>query len=262
MVLDSFESGRFLRILLLWTQREVGTRYAGSLAGALWALLIPLANIGLFYFVFAVVLKVRVPELALEQGYFFYLLSGLLPWMGISEGITRATYSLVAQEQLLQKIAFPVAVLPIAAILASLLPQLIGMVILAVLLGSIGLFTFSMLGVIPLLLCQLAISCGLGLLLAVFVVGFRDLLHLVPILIQFLFYATPILYPRSMVPEAFQEWFLFNPIAVLVDGYHAAFLGLPFPWSSLAALLVWAALLGGGGVWLFRALRGNLGDWL
>ncbi len=254
--------GQILRILRLWTRREITSRYAGSLIGVLWALLLPLGNIFLFYFVFAVILKVRVPELAFEQGYFFYLLAGLLPWMGLAEGITRAAYSLVTQEQLLQKIAFPVAVLPIAAVLASLLPQLIGMLIFIGMLALFGLLKSSIFELIPLLFCQLAMTCGLGLLLAVLAVGFRDLLHLVPIFVQFLFYATPILYPYSMVPVPYQTWFLFNPFAVLVAGYHAAFLGLPFSSSCLIALLVWTSLLGGGGLWLFRALRGALGDWL
>lgn len=262
MAFDRVELVQFLRILYLWTRREVAARYAGSLAGALWAVLMPLGNIFLFYFVFAVVLKVRVPELALEHGYFFYLLSGLLPWMGLAEGVTRATYALVAQEPLLQKIAFPVAVFPVAAVLASLLPQLIGMLIFLMLLASSSLLMPSILGLILLILCQLAMTCGLGLFLAVLAVGFRDLLHLVPMLVQFLFYATPVLYPRSMVPVEFQGWFLFNPFAVLVEGYQAVFLGLPLPFSSLVALLVWTAVLGGGGLWLFRALRGAMGDWL
>ncbi|GAB6067978.1 hypothetical protein JCM13664_12970 [Methylothermus subterraneus] len=262
MVFDRLELVRFLQILRLWTRREVTARYAGSLIGVLWAFLLPLGNIALFYFVFAVVLKVRIPELNLEHGYFFYLLAGLLPWMGLAEGITRATYSLVVQEQLIQKIAFPVAVFPVSAVLASLLPQLIGMLIFLGLLAISGLLTFSTLGLIPLLLCQLAMTCGLGLLLAVLAAGFRDLLHLVPILVQFLFYATPILYSRSMVPEEYQVWFFFNPFAALVDGYHAVLLSLPLPISSLLALLVWTGLLGGGGLWLFRTLRGALGDWL
>ncbi len=252
-----------LRVLRLWTRREIASRYAGSGAGLLWALLHPLLNIALFYFVFAVVLKVRVPELALENGYFFYLLAGLLPWLGLSEGVVRAAQSLVANEQLLQKVVFPVAVLPLSAILASLVPQLLGMVVLTVLLAFQAALDWVHLLWLPLLLLgQLALSAGLGLLLAALSVVFRDLVQLVPVLMQFLFYATPILYPRSLVPEAYQHWFLANPVALLMDGYHAAFLGLPWPSASRVGLLLWSLGLAGFGLWSFRRLRLLLGDWL
>lgn len=260
---EKFWRSSLLQILRLWTRREIRARYAGSLAGVLWAFLLPLCHILLFYFVFSVVLKVRVPELELENGYFLYLLAGLLPWLGLSEGIARAAQSLVAHEQLLQKVVFPAFVFPVAAVLAALLPQLVGMLLLLLLLWIHAVLKFQALLWLPLLLsCQVAMSLGMGSLLAILTLGFRDFLQLVPVLLQFLFYATPILYPRSMVPQPYQDWFLFNPFAVLVDGYHAAFLDLPLPFQSLVALLVWSTLLGGGGMWLFHRLQGTLGDWL
>ncbi len=252
-----------LQVLRLWTRREIVSRYAGSAGGMLWALLHPLLNIVLFYFVFAVVLKVRVPELRLENGYFFYLLAGLLPWLGLSEGLVRASQSLVAHEQLLQKVVFPVFVLPVSAILASLVPQLIGMGILMALLALHSALDWAGLLWLPLLLlCQLILTAGLGLFLAALSVVFRDLVQLVPVLVQFLFYATPILYPRSMVPEKYQHWFLANPFALLMDGYHAAFLGLPWPGAGRLGLLLWSLALGTLGLLLFRRLRALLGDWL
>ncbi len=263
MAADGFWRSNAFQVLRLWTRREITARYAGSVVGMLWALLLPLFQIVLFYFVFAVVLKVRIPELELENGYFFYLLAGLLPWFGLSEGISRATQSLVAQEQLLQKVVFPVFVFPVAAVLSSLLPQLFGMMLLIGLLGIyVALEPVALLWLPLLLFCQLAITTGLGLVLSVMAACFRDLLQLVPVVLQFLFYATPILYPRSMVPEPYQKWLLGNPFALLVDGYHAAFLGLSLPPSSLVALLIWTAVLGGGGALLFQRIRATLGEWL
>lgn len=263
MAAERLRCGSVLQILRLWTRREIRARYVGSVAGVLWAFLLPLCHMVLFYFVFAVVLKVRVPELELENGYFLYLLAGLLPWLGLSEGIARAAQSLVTHEQLLQKVAFPAFVFPVAAVLAALLPQLVGMLLLLLLLWVHAAIEPQALLWLPLLLsCQVVMSLGMGSLLAVLTLVFRDLLQLVPVFLQFLFYATPILYPRSMIPPPYRDWFVVNPFAVLVDGYHAAFLDLSLPFQSLSALLLWSTLLGGGGMWLFHRLQDALGDWL
>ncbi|MFN3918909.1 MAG: ABC transporter permease [Methylohalobius sp.] len=250
-------------LLRLWTRRELKVRYAGSWAGMLWALFLPLAYIGLFYFVFAVVLKIRIPELELKNGYFLYLLAGLLPWFGLSEGIGRAAQSLVAHESLLQKVVIPLWIFPTAAVLAAFLSQLFGMLILGMLLGWYAVLTpHAMLWLPLVLICQLAVSLGLGWILAGLTLGLRDLGQLVPIGLQFLFYATPILYPRSLVPLPYREWLIFNPFAVLTDAYHAVLLGFSWPPQSLVALLVWSALLGSGGWWLFRRFEVVLRDWL
>ena len=126
-------------LFLLWLRRDFKSRYAGSIAGLLWALLQPLFTIAIFYVVFALVLRVRIPEFANESGYFFYLLAGLLPWLSIADGIARASGALVAQEQFLQRIVFPIDILPVTVIVSSLAAQLVGTVIYIVMLWFAGL---------------------------------------------------------------------------------------------------------------------------
>ncbi len=260
-------SGRRLRgngyLFLLWVRRDLHARYAGSLGGGLWAVLLPLLTVGLFYVIFAVVLQVRIPALAGDSGYFFYLLAGLLPWLALSEGATRATGVLVAEEQFLQKLVFPVWILPGTVIAASLLPQLVGTLLFLVLLAGGGLLSLSSLVLWPLLFsCQIAMQWGLGLSLAVLGVHLRDLIQVLPVLLQLLFYASPILYPKTLVPADYQDLFLLNPFSSLIEAYHAVFLGLPLTGSSLVALIVWTLLLGGGGSLLYRLLKPTLGDYL
>ena len=250
-------------LFLLWVRRDLRARYAGSLGGALWALLLPLLTVALFYVIFALVLKVRIPELAGDGGYFFYLLAGLLPWLAISEGTARAAGVLVAQEQFLQKLVFPVWILPGTVIATSLLPQLVGTLVFLLLLAVSGLLSPASLFAWPLVLaCQLTMQWGLGLSLAVIGVHVRDLIQVLPVLLQLFFYATPILYPKSQVPEGYHNLFLLNPLAGLIEAYQSLFLGLPLEESSLAALLVWTVLLGGGGALLYRTLKPTLGDYL
>jgi lipopolysaccharide transport system permease protein len=250
-------------LFLLWVQRDLRARVAGSVAGLLWTLLLPLLTVAVFYVMFALVLQVRVPELAGANGYFYYLLAGLLPWLSLSEGLSRATGSLVAQEQFLQKLVFPVWVIPGTVVITSLLPQLVGTLALVILLALAGLLQPLALLAWPLLLAvQLLLQWGLGLALAVLGMHLRDLVQVLPVILQIFFYATPILYPRSLVPEAYQGWFLLNPFAGLMDAYHALFLGLPLATSSLLALGGWTLLLGLGGIGLFRLLKPTLGDYL
>jgi len=249
-------------LLLLWLRRDLKSRYAGSLGGLLWAFLLPLFTVAIFYVVFARILQVRIPELSGENGYFFYLLAGLLPWLSLSDGLSRASSALVAQEQFLQKIVFPIAILPATALLSSLLPQLIGTVILLLLLLVFGNLSLSLLLWPLVFICQLVLSLGLAFALAIVSVHVRDIIQLMPVVLQIFFYATPILYPKSMIPESYHVFFLFNPIAGLMEAYQAVFLGVGLPLDTLISLLIWTLLLGGGGWLLFRALKPTLGDYL
>ena len=250
-------------LFLLWLRRDFKSRYAGSIAGLLWALLQPLFTIAIFYVVFALVLKVRIPEFANQAGYFFYLLAGLLPWLSIADGIARASGSLVAQEQFLQRIVFPIDILPITVIVSSLAAQLIGTIIYVLLLWSAGVLEPWRLFFWPLvLLAQLGMCLGIGCLLAIISIYVRDVVQIVPVVLQLLFYAAPILYPKSIIPERYHSLFWLNPVTGLIEAYQAVFLGFSMSMASLVALGLWVLLLGGGGWLLFRALKPTLGDHL
>lgn len=249
------------QLFRVWLRREVKSRYAGSVAGLLWAVAGPLFTVMLFYVLFAFIFRVRVPEIASQSGYFFYLLAGILPWLSIAEGLSRATGVIVGHEQFLQKQAFSVEILPITSIAGALLTQLIGTVIYLALLAWSGLFATQFLWLFPFAFAaQLVLTVGLGMALSILAVHFRDLLHAMPLVLQFFFYATPILYQLGMVPEGYRTIFLLNPFAPLVLTYHAAFLGLPLPLPVVLALLFWTVVLGVGGMLLFRVLKPTLGE--
>jgi len=252
-----------LPLFLLWLRRDIKSRYAGSMMGIFWAVLSPLFTISLFYVLFAHIFKVRVPELASDTGFFYYLLTGILPWLAMSEGLARSTGVLAAYEQFLQKQPFPVAILPATAVIAALLPQVVGTIVLLFLLATNGLFRPSVLLYLPyLLIMQLAMTLGLGMALSILALHVRDLLQAVPISLQFVFYATPILYPLSMVPAEYHYLFALNPFACLIMGYQHAFLGTSTGNLVLLAIPVWAGTLGSGGYLLFRILKPTLGETL
>jgi lipopolysaccharide transport system permease protein len=259
--LKSIKNNSYL--LFLWIRRDFKGRYAGSIGGMLWAILLPLLTVLLFYMIFAVVLRMRIPELANDAGYFFYLLAGLLPWLSISEGIARATSSLAVQEQFLQKLAFPVGILPGTVVITSLIPQLVGTVIFIFLLGLSGVLSLANLLFFPLVfLCQLIMLLGIGLALSIIGIHIKDIIQFIPVFLQLLFYTAPILYPKSMVPESYHPLFLLNPLAGIIESYQSIFLGIPIDLASIVSMLFWTGILGIGGWLLFNVLKPTLGDYL
>lgn len=249
----------------LWVRRAFRARYAGSVGGTLWAILLPVLTIALYFTVFSVILQIRIPELATADGngvgFLHHLLSGLLPWLAISEGVGRGANALVANQRFLSKQAFPVEILPMSAIVISVFPQLIGMVLLLMLLAFNGALTVTAVVSLPVLIViQLFLVSGVALFLAVVAVHIRDVVQVLPVVLQFLFYTAPIIYAKSLVPEGYRWLMLLNPVTGLIDAYHSFLLGLPVEPQSMAALAFWTALLGGGGLLLFRRLKPSVGD--
>jgi lipopolysaccharide transport system permease protein len=249
-----------LFLLKLWVQRELRTRYAGTAGGLAWAVLSPLLTIAIYYLVFAVVLKVRIPQMASAGGFFFYLLSGLLPWLAVNEGLTKAANSLLAHESFLRRHGFPVEILPATAVIAGLVPQLAGTLILFALLlvnggpnGPWWLLPFLLVG-------QLLLTGGLGAVLSVFALHLKDTTQVLPSLLRLLFYCSPILYSKSLVPQDYHWLFLLNPFACLAQMYHSVVLGFEVTGAEVAGFLLWTLVLGGGGLYLFSRLQDNLGE--
>ncbi len=245
----------------IWTRREIRSRFAGSFMGGLWAVLQPVLTVALFYVIFAVVLQIRIPELAHQAGYFYFLLTGLLPWLSISEAVSRAAGSLLAQEQFLQKLAFPKDIIPAAAIVASLPTQVIGSVVLIILLLIVGdTLSLNLLWWPVVFGLQMLLLLGIGFGLAALAFYIKDLIFALPIVLQIFFYTTPILYSLEMVPPAYRSLYLLNPFFPLIEMYHFAFLGLPMQPLTILAGVVWAmvaAVCGLGFYWLTRATLGE-----
>ncbi len=222
-VLKQLYKNRFL--LMLWVRRDLKAKYAGSAFGLFWTVILPLATIAIYYVFFALVLKVKIPELPTTAGYFFYLLAGLLPWMSISEALTLSASSLISQSTLLKQTVFPLEILPAVPLFTSILPQLFGTVIYVLLLWwfnalkPLGLIFFPLL-----ILLQLILTAGLSYLMAALCAIYRDFVQVLNVSLQLWFYLTPILYPTTMVPEKFRWILLYNPLTWLVKCYQDMFI--------------------------------------
>jgi lipopolysaccharide transport system permease protein len=224
-------------LLVTWTIRNVKVRYKQSFLGAAWAILQPLSATIIFTIIFS--LFVRVPTDGIPYPIFYY--SALLPWTFFAAAVSNGVSSLLSNMNLVTKIYFPREILPLAAILSSLVDFVIaslifvGMMILYQVPVSLS-FVF-----IPLiLLVQLTLTLGIVLVTSAMSVFYRDIRFVVPLGLQLWMYLTPIIYPLSTVPERFRSLYMLNPMAGVVDSYRRVI--LRGEWPQMTFLLLAAAV--------------------
>lgn len=263
---DLARSRELLQQLVL---KDLRVRYRYTAAGVVWAVLEPLALMVVLSFVFSYVLAGRI-TLGQESdtSYAIFLLSGLVFWQFTAASLNSAANSLLDNRNLVKKVRFVREVLPLASLGYPLINLLIGLGILLMLqLGLGGSLYLTMLWVPLIFSLQFVWTAGLALLLSCGNVHYRDIGYILAVSLLLGFYATPILYPASLVAEApvprfVQAIYFANPMAGLVEAYHGAILGRGVSvtlllWPALAALLT--AMLG---VAVFRRLSPTLSDHL
>jgi lipopolysaccharide transport system permease protein len=233
------------------TLRELRSKYKRSVLGWSWSLLNPLATMVVFTVVFRFFLKVPVPagDPSGLKSFAFALLIGLLPWNFLSNGVNGSMTALIGNSNLIKKVYFPREVLVISNVASWVVSLLIEISVLAVALMVAGNFVLPwLLPVLGILAIQTVFVIGIGLGLSVLNVYFRDVQHLVGILLQVWFYATPIVYPISVVQSATANtggWVLtlyrLNPMVRFVEAYQDCLYHLRIPSPANVAYLMAAA---------------------
>ena len=221
-----------------FVQRDLTVKYKGSLLGVAWSLLHPLVMAAVYTLAFRYVVKVPIERFPL------FLLSGLLPWMFFVGALGAATSSIADNGTLVRKVAFPRAVLPLAAVASSLVQFALMYTVLvptALVMGS-GI-SFAWAALLPVMALQAAFTAGLGLLLATAYVFVRDARHLLDVALQVWFWLTPIVYAASLAPERLRKWLQLNPMLHFVTAYQEIVTHHAVPSVGTFALLVSMALV-------------------
>jgi len=257
-------SARWGWLLISFTRRELATRYAGSASGFAWSLLHPLAQLAIYAFVFSQVFRVAVPAGYPGVTYTAFVAVALWPWIMFSEGISRAMGSIGNNAGLIRKVAFPHRLLVYAALAACCTIHLIGFVAVLVVLRLTGdpIVLSGVPAALALLVPYMLLAAGLGAALAALQTLLRDVEHVVQVVITMLFYASPILYPASLIPKSFEAWVRYNPLAwysermreILLQG--SGLVAGDLAWGA-ACLAVFAA-----GIWFFNRLSPSFEDFL
>ena len=254
---------RYRSFIASMVRREFQVRYLGSVLGAVWSVLNPLAMIFIYTVIFGQVMRAKLPGVADGTSYGIFLCAGLLPWNMFVETLQRCTSVFVDQGNLLKKMAFPRSSLPVIVVASTLVNFAIIFGLLLVVMALIGRLPSlsSLLAILPLLVLQQAIAIGFGVALGVVNVFFRDVGHVVGILLQLWFWFTPIVYPLIILSERLQSLIHLNPMTGLVAGYQGILLYGETPsWVGLLPHVVLALVALSVGRRIFRRLSGDMAD--
>lgn len=219
---------RELLYFLVW--RDLKVRYKQTTVGVAWVVLQPILTT-LVFSVFLGMLA-RVPSDGVP--YAIFVFAGLLPWTFLSGALTSSGNSLVGSAHLITKVYFPRILIPIAAVGARLVDFLISFVVLAGMLAFYQIApTVNLFMLLPLIVLVTLLTLAVGLLASASNVRYRDVGVLLPVLVQLWMFASPVVYPLTLVPHRYRTLFALNPLVGIITGFRSAVLGLPFEWTPI-----------------------------
>lgn len=247
----------YRELLAVLTMRDIKVRYKQTVLGVTWAVIQPLLTMILFSIVFGRLAK--MPSDGLPYPIFVY--AGLLPWTFFANALSTSGNSLVGQQHLISKVYFPRLIIPLSSVGTGLIDFAISSVILLVLMVYFGIgWSWQLVAVPFLILAVIFIALGVGTLLSALTVSYRDFRYVVPFMVQFWMYATPVVYPASLFPEKWQ-WVLFlNPMAGLIEGFRSAFLNRPFDLMGIGISMSVAVVVFTLGVFYFEKMERRFAD--
>lgn len=255
----AFSWAHSAELLYLLVVKELKVRYKSRFLGYLWALANPIAFAFVYWVAFKFIMRVEMPN------YSLFLITGIFPWVWLSLGVTNGARSFLNNASLIKKASLPRAILPLSCVVqetvhfAFALPVIIAFLVFA---GEYPL-SASWLWQIPLLaVLQIAFVYPLALSAALANVYVRDIENLVGIGLSLLFFVTPMVYPITMVPEAYRRWFELNPVHALMQSWRSVLLDNTLDTGYFAYAAATAAVAGIVAWILYRSLEPRVGELL
>ena len=245
-------------LLLAWTTRNIRARYQQSVVGWLWAVLQPAAQVALFTVVFTMFVPIDTGNV--PYPVFSYV--AIVPWTFLSASLPDMTDSLVANMGLVTKIYFPREILPISAMLARMMDFAVAacLLVILMLIYRMPVFTTVWLAIPVILATQMALILGIGLACAALNVFFRDVRSLLALGLQLWFYASPIIYPVTTVPEQLRPYYFLNPMAGVIEAYRDVLIYGRLPGTYLVPSALVAVVVFISGYWFFRRVEFQFAD--
>ena len=244
--------------------RAIRTDYLENLTGFAWLILQPLMLLAVYAFVFTTIFKARIPDAA-GVSFVPFLAVAFWPWTAFSESILRSANAISANAALIGKVAFPGELLPLSTVTATFAMHMAGYLAVLLVLQLMGtdIHWLGLLGAIPVLLFMFIFASGLALLISALQVFVRDVAQILPPLMTFWFFTTPILYSSSMLPDQWASLIKLNPMTwyverlrdfLLLGNYDLSGRDLLVP--ALSMLVFWVSLV------FFRRCSGHFEDFL
>lgn len=250
---------RELLYFLVW--RDIKVRYKQTAIGVAWAVLQPVLTMAIFWLFLGKL--AHLPSDGLPYPVFYF--AGLVPWTYFSYSLSYSTNTVVGHQSLLTKVYFPRLVLPISAVLSGLVDFAIGFVLLMIVIFSYHIVPgISMLWLPLLLLLAIGTALGVGLWLSALNALYRDVRYIMSFLVQFWMFASPVMYPSSLVSKHYPAWawvYGLNPMTGVIDGFRWALTGQgQAPGLIVLVSATMVALVLAGGLMFFHRMEGTMAD--
>jgi lipopolysaccharide transport system permease protein len=249
---------RYRELFYILSWRDIKVRYKQTVIGAAWSIIRPSLTTIIFTFIFSRVAKLENPGMA---PYALMVFAGILPWQFFANSLSEASNSLVGNANLITKVYFPRMIVPASAVITSLVDFAISFIIL---LGMYAWYHFVppvQIFLLPIFII-IAFLCafGVGLYLTAVNVKYRDFRYIIPFIVQFGLYITPVGFSSSVIPEKWRLIYALNPMVGVIDGFRWCLLGNPMNWTSfyisIGVMLLFLCI----GVRYFRKMEKSFAD--
>lgn len=258
--IDVTELFRYRELLVVLVWRDLKVRYRQTILGVAWVVAQPILTMVIFTVLFNRVAKIEPDR---DVPYSLFVMAGLVPWAFFSSAVSAASNSLIGSAHLISKVYFPRMLVPAAAVLAAVADLFVTLGIVAVMALVYSVTPGPGLLLLPfvvLLAALFALGCGFW--LSALNVEYRDVRVIVPFLLQIWMYATPVVYPRTVVPERYRWVIDLNPMTGIIEGFRSSLIHGEIPWLSLGVSLLVTLLLVISGAYFFRRVERMFADHL
>lgn len=255
---DVGELWRYRELLQIFVWRDLKVRYRQTLLGVIWIVAQPLITMLIFTLLFNRVARIQPDS---NVPYSIFVMTALVPWTFFSAGVAASGNSLIGSSHLISKVYFPRMIVPAAAVFAAAVDMIVtlGVVFVMMLWSHVAISATIVALPIATLICTL-LALGIGLLLSALNVEYRDLRVVIPFLLQFWLYATPVVYPVSALPQRYRLLAQLNPMTGVIDAFRNSLTAQPIPWGALAYSAAWALVLLVSGGFYFRRMERQFAD--
>jgi len=249
---------RYRELFYILTWRDIKVRYKQTVIGAAWSIIRPLLTTIIFTFVFSRVAKLDNPGAA---PYALLVFAGMLPWQFFSNALSESSNSLIGNANLITKVYFPRMIIPASSVITSLVDFGISFALLVLMMVWFRFVPPVQILLLPVFIV-LAFFCafGVGLYLTAVNVKYRDFRYIIPFIIQFGLYITPVGFTSSNIAEKYRVWYALNPMVGIIDGFRWCILGYPMYWPSLLISVIITILFMWLGITYFRKMERTFAD--
>lgn len=248
----------YRELLYFFVWKDIKVRYKQTMIGAAWAVIQPFFTMVVFSIIFGKFVK--IPSEGLPYPIFAYC--ALVPWTYFANSLNKTTNTMVAQQGVITKVYFPKLILPISAVLSGLPDFFISFSVLVAMMFFYGIMPSVNIIFLPLFtLMAMVTALAVGLWASAVNAIYRDVSYVVPFLVQFWLFASPVAYSTSLIPENLRVFYGLNPMAGVIEGFRWALLGKgEAPGLTLVVSMVVIFLILFGGILYFRRMEGTIAD--